>query len=221
VPLDNQPNIGLNMSKQIAKTAATGSPSIKTFVIGVVDTGDFISSGNLNQLAASGGTDKALIIKPNQDMAAQFAVALEAIKGQAIGCEFKLPSNDAGKIDTDKVNGRLCRQRRQRRECVRRQHPAGLRRHPWGWYYDDPADPTSILLCPATCTEVQKPGQKVDVNIQNGVQDSLHASQVVRRSRPANAWLSVSSHVRCPTLQRARRMSRRMHMRLRLFASLR
>ncbi|MBI5535553.1 MAG: hypothetical protein HY898_22675 [Deltaproteobacteria bacterium] len=167
-PYDGQPTTGLNMSKQIATNAAKGNPSIKTFVIGVVDPGDFVSTGNLNQLAAAGGTNKALIVKANQDMATQFATALEAIKGTAVGCEFKVPSNDAGKIDKDKVNVTYIVNGGAEQTVYAVASAADCDATLGGWYYDNPADPASIILCAATCAEVQKPGQKVDVSIQMG-----------------------------------------------------
>ena len=32
-----------------------------------------------------------------------------------------------------------------------------------GWYYDDPQNPTQILLCPETCTAVQGAGAGITV----------------------------------------------------------
>ena len=32
-----------------------------------------------------------------------------------------------------------------------------------GWYYDDPANPTAIIVCPATCSTLTSLGGEVDV----------------------------------------------------------
>jgi hypothetical protein len=36
-----------------------------------------------------------------------------------------------------------------------------------GWYYDDPTNPTTIFVCPQTCTKLQA-AQSVSVSIQFG-----------------------------------------------------
>lgn len=49
---------------------------------------------------------------------------------------------------------------------------AGCSSHPDGWYYDDAAAPTQILLCPSTCTTVET-GTGGCVNIALGCQTIL------------------------------------------------
>ncbi len=169
-PHDNQPASGLNLSKTIAQNAAAGNPSIKTFVIGVVDMGDFVSTNNLNALAKAGGTDTALIVKPAQDMAAQFSTALEKIKGKAVGCEFKIPTPDAGKVDPAKVNVVYKVNGGAEQKIYKVNDAASCDATIGGWYYDKLPDPTAIILCPATCAVVQAPSQKVEVSIQLGCQ---------------------------------------------------
>ena len=154
----------------IAQNAASANPSIKTFVIGVVDMGDFVSTNNLNALAKAGGTDAALIVKPNQDMAAQFSTALEKIKGKAVGCEFKIPTPDAGKVDPAKVNVVYKVNGGAEQKIYKVNDAASCDATIGGWYYDKLPDPTAIILCPATCAVVQTPSQKVEVSIQLGCQ---------------------------------------------------
>jgi len=167
-PADNQPTAGLNMSKQIATKALTENPSIKTFVIGVVDMGDWMSTNNLNALAKAGGTDTALIVKPNQDMATQFSTALEKIKGKAVGCEFKIPVPEAGKVDPAKVNVVYKVNGGADEKVYKVADASKCSATTGGWYYDNPVDPSAIILCPKTCEVVQTPSQKVDVSMQLG-----------------------------------------------------
>jgi hypothetical protein len=71
--------------------------SISTFVIGV---GSSLTS--LNALAAAGGTKQAFIVDTGGDVAKQFAAALDQIRGQAVSCDFAVPSD--GSVDSTKVN---------------------------------------------------------------------------------------------------------------------
>ncbi|MBI5534068.1 MAG: VWA domain-containing protein [Deltaproteobacteria bacterium] len=167
-PVDGQPLAGTNKAKQLAQQAAAANPSVKTFVIGVIDTGDFQGLNSCNSIAAAGGTGAALILKQNQPLAQQFSDALDKIKGSAVGCDFKVPSNDAGKIDTTKVNVVYTVNGGAEQTVYAVNTVGDCDATDGGWYYDNPADPTSITLCPATCAQVQKSGQKVDVSIQMG-----------------------------------------------------
>ena len=166
-PLDNQPTDGNNKAKQLAQQALAGTPSIKTFVIGTIDPMNFPALNSCKAIATAGGTE-ALILKQNLPLAQQFSDALDKIKGKAVGCEFKVPSNDAGKIDTGKVNVVYTVDGGQENKVYAVNSEAECDAADGGWYYDNPQDPTAIKLCPASCAAVQATGHKIDVAIQMG-----------------------------------------------------
>ncbi|MBC8067789.1 MAG: hypothetical protein IAG13_05590, partial [Deltaproteobacteria bacterium] len=83
------------------------------------------------------------------------AVAQEVISGSAIACEFAIPEAPPGEtFDPMEVNvqfddgiGTF--------EIGYVEGPAECGGVDDGWYYDDPANPTTILLCPQTCETIQ------------------------------------------------------------------
>lgn len=139
----------------VAATAFAGTPSLKTFVIGV---GSELSA--LNQIAQSGGTGQALILTGSN--AQEFLDALNQIRG-AIGCQYVIPPPPAGQNpDYGRVNlaftpeggpQTLVKKVGGASECV-----GGP-----GWYYDNPANPTKILLCPSSCDTVEFTPGKMDI----------------------------------------------------------
>jgi hypothetical protein len=145
----------------IAAAGASATPSkILTFVIGVGD-----SLSNLNGIAAAGGTSHAFLVDTSADVNSQFLAALNAIRGAALGCQYQIPVPQEGLPDYDKVNVQytpggggapaLIPMVAAEANCP----GSGL-----GWYYDNPAHPTQILLCPGICDMVKNdPAGQVDV----------------------------------------------------------
>ena len=134
----------------VAANALAGPHGIRTFVIGVGS-----SLVSLNLVAQAGGTDRAFLVDTGGDVAKEFADALDEIRGAASSCDFSIPGAGSGaeKIDPGKVN-----------VSYRADGGSSSTRVPQtfmgngsnydssgGWYYDDPAAPTLIKLCDATC----------------------------------------------------------------------
>jgi hypothetical protein len=83
---------------QIAAGGLAGTPSIKTFAIGVFAPSD-VTSGTmaLDQIASSGGTGHAFIVNSTtQNVEQQFSAALATIRGAALPCNYQLPPPTAG-----------------------------------------------------------------------------------------------------------------------------
>ncbi len=154
---DGEPNnCTPNTVADVAGHAAEGAkqtPPIKTFVIGVGEL------SVLNQVAAAGGTDKAIIVSTG-NAEKEFLDALNKIRG-AVGCQYLIPTG--GKSDPKKVNvlftpedgspGVLIKQSPSASACVGQV----------GWYYDNPDSPTQIILCPGACDLVTNKKGKVEV----------------------------------------------------------
>jgi hypothetical protein len=144
----------------LAAVALAGSPSVKTFTIGVFTPSDAPSgTAAVNQIASSGGTKQAFVIDTSsQDVETQFAMALSAIRGASLPCQYEVPVPEGGIPNYGQVN-------------VEYTSSAGVSSGlPYvetaakcgaggGWYYDtDPAQggtPSAILVCPTTCSTLQ------------------------------------------------------------------
>jgi hypothetical protein len=134
----------------VAAAALEGPSRIQTFVIGVGN-----ALANLNQIAQAGGTKQAFLTDVSGDLATEFSAALEAIRGAAGPCVFGIPegTTGGGAVDPSLVNVRLTPIDEEQPSIIAKTFdgsvggcdPAG------GWHYDDPAAPTRIELCEATC----------------------------------------------------------------------
>jgi hypothetical protein len=142
-----------------AAQAANGAPPVKTFVIGV---GSELTS--LNQIAQAGGTDQAFLVDTSNDVTQQFIDALNEIRASG-QCKFQIPVPEKGEPDYDHVNVALVdpNDKKNTKTVLYVGSEPACDPVKGGWYYDDPDDPKMILLCPATCDEVQLSGWSVEV----------------------------------------------------------
>jgi hypothetical protein len=96
-------------------------------------------------------------------VSAEFLAALNAIRG-AVGCNYKIPTPATGDPDPNKVNVAFTPDGGAQVIYPRVASEADCKGEK-GWYYDNPTDPHQIILCPASCDEVQFVKGKVDVVI--------------------------------------------------------
>jgi hypothetical protein len=136
---------------QLVKAAATATPPVTTFVVGV--------GAELTALdaiaAAGGGAPKAFLVDTGQDLEFTFSQALDQIRKQAFDCEFPIPTPAPGlMIDYTKVNVSFVTMTMEPFVYVVNQ--AGCAKNPSdGWYYDDPNKPTKVVLCSETCDRIR------------------------------------------------------------------
>jgi hypothetical protein len=154
-------------SSEIAAAGFTGSPSVRTFAIGVFGTDDPAGPSNLDAIARAGGTESAFVIDPGEDIAAQFLVALNAIRGTQLACEFELPAAADGEtLDFGLVNVDLSdASGKTRISKVTGGDACGEEN---GWYYDDELNPHRIITCPASCARFRSAAAGASVEIQLG-----------------------------------------------------
>ena len=135
----------------IAAAALAGTPSILTFVIGV---GPSLSS--LNGIAAAGGTTQAFLVDTGGNVNQQFLDAMNAIRHDALGCQYVIPTpTDGSTPNFDEVNVVYQPMGGNAQTFPNVMDLASCPANGDGWYYDDPANPTQIILCPASCTLVE------------------------------------------------------------------
>ena len=155
---DGDPNDCSSTPQNVAMAAAGVAMKIPTYVIGVGP-----SLQNLDTIAMGGGTMKATIVQTNnpQQIVTDFQNALNAIRGLTLSCEYGIPvPTNGGAIDFTKVNVVFTPTNAPQETLVYSQDCS----NPKGWRYDNPTNPTKILLCPSACTNVQKDKSgKVDV----------------------------------------------------------
>jgi len=145
----------------IASAAATGTPKIPTFVIGVgTDT------SNLDGIAQAGSSMNAFLVDTGGNVNQQFLDAMNAIRHAALGCVYTIPTG-SGPVDYNEVN--IVYQPGNGGQPVTLPYVTSKANCPAsgnGWYYDNPAMPTEIILCESSCSgiEVDMTG-KVDITL--------------------------------------------------------
>lgn len=160
---------------QIAADAYGANPSVPTFVIGVISPSDPGAQATLDQIAAAGGTSTAFIVDPNGDVTQAFLDALNAIRGNALACEYFVPLPEPPDvIDYGLVNVEHTPPGAPTPNTILYVgDEASCDPVTGGWYYDiDPSegDPTRILMCPATCALLQEGG---DLEIRVGCETEV------------------------------------------------
>ena len=163
---------------QIALEGRNGSPSIRTFVIGVFGANDASGRKNADQLAMAGGTDSAFIVDPSSDVSQQFLDALDAIRGSTLRCEYQIPTPSEGDtLDFGKVNVTLTDEGAEPETLLFVGGEDGCDPDAGGWYYDaDPSKnevPTKIIVCPQTCDAIH-------LTVNNRVDIALGCGTAVR-----------------------------------------
>jgi len=141
-----------------AAQAAAANPPVKTFVIGVGPELTF-----LNGVAQAGGTGQAFLVDAGPNTTQQFLDALADIRNTG-ACKLQIPEPTDGVPDYDRVNVTLADPNDpNNRDTIARVSGASACGPQGGWYYDDPANPNFIELCPATCDRVRTEGLDVEV----------------------------------------------------------
>jgi hypothetical protein len=143
-----------------ASECASGPEGIPTYVLGV---GPELE--NLDQIAAAGKTRTAYLVG-DEDVTASVLGALNSIRGDAtVPCVLEIPASRGGTaLDYSTVNivystSGCNYQPAYYVETAASCDDAG------GWYYDDPAAPSTVELCPRTCDDVSLPGAALRFSI--------------------------------------------------------
>ncbi|MEZ4225065.1 MAG: VWA domain-containing protein [Polyangiaceae bacterium] len=135
---------------EIASLAAAGAnfnPPVTTYVVGLPG----VDQSFANQIAKAGGSSAAILVS-NTNVQAEFEKALAKVRGQALPCEYEIPDKvSKGEIAYDFVNVVL--QSGGKSTNVLQTSDCNLGA---GWYYDDPTDPSKILLCPSVCANLKQ-----------------------------------------------------------------
>lgn len=117
----------------------------------------------LNDIAEAGGTSQAFLIDTDNPEATKtaFRAAIDKIRARAVSCELGIPAHPTPgkKFDKDKINVSKTLAGKKTAFLYDPDCEEGD-----AWHYDDEENPKKIVLCSATCEQVQsEPG--VDLNV--------------------------------------------------------
>ncbi len=133
----------------VATEALNGSPPVFTFVIGV---GGELSA--LNAISQAGGTGDAILVDTSTNAEAAFLKALDTIRRAAIPCDYPI-SAELG-VDVEKTNVTYTPAGGASQSYVFVGNEAGCAKAPnEGWYFDNEAKPTKVILCKGACDVVK------------------------------------------------------------------
>jgi hypothetical protein len=141
---------------QIALLAAAGvSYGIKTFVVGLPG----VNPVTVNQIAKAGGTDAAIVVG-SINVQADFQTALAKVRGEALPCEYEIPTKvEGGEVETGSVNV-LVTPKGGNAGIL----PQDAKCTAAGWKYDNALKPTKIIFCPTSCQALKTDfGAKVQI----------------------------------------------------------
>jgi hypothetical protein len=137
-----------------AQQAFMGTPSIRTYVIGLGNT------AALDQIALAGSGNATHYFPAQGDVAAQLLAALTAISG-TVTCDYTLPagaSADPRKVNVQVSLGGAMSQ------TLGYVGSSGMCSSMGGWYYDNPSLPTKLTLCAQSCDPLRgTPNSRVQV----------------------------------------------------------
>jgi hypothetical protein len=156
----------------IAAAGLAGTPSVRTYVIGVFAPEETVALDNLDTMARAGGSDGALIVDASGDVASLFVAALNEIRAGTLQCELQVPAAPTGQtLSYDRVNIELTANGVTRNLLyVENEDRCGTTE--LGWYYDvDPLSgekPTTIRICSDSCAELQALGSQAKLEIRLG-----------------------------------------------------
>ncbi len=139
---------GAAQIQQIADLAALyfNAYGIRTYIIGVD-----VNSTNIQLIAGAGG-GKGFAIDAGDPIQTLMLDALDAIKQEFVSCTIDLPDLDI--FDPSQATFTYTPGAGAAVTLPEVANQAACGGND-GWYYDDPADPASVTLCPTTCTAVK------------------------------------------------------------------
>lgn len=152
---DGEPNGCDENVSHIAKLAAEAKSTnnVLTYAVGLAGS----NTNTMNTIAMAGGTTQGFFIG-NGNASADLLAALKAIQGSQVACTFQMPTmgTNGEKVDPKLVNVNYTPGDGGAPVTFGQVPTAGdCTAQTGGWFYDDPAKPTTVTLCPTTCASVQ------------------------------------------------------------------
>jgi hypothetical protein len=179
----------LDEATSVVSDCLKGNAGVPTYVLGVGPNLD-----NLSRIAQSGGTRAAYLVG-DQNVAANVLNALNSIRGAAkIPCNLEIPRPASGAaLDYGQVNVLLAPTQCAYSPVFHVQTAADCGAD-GGWYYDNPAAPGFVALCPSTCDLARAGSAGLKFSI--GARPSSRRFAETRSSTLDKSSKARQSHVR-------------------------
>lgn len=131
--------------------AALANAGVLTYAIGLEGS----QQSFMDQIAQAGGTMASIQIQAGGMAEMQLLAALKSIQNNSVACQYQLPMPMNGMtVDPTEVNVTYTPGGGMPEELSQVSSSAACGAS-GGWYYDNETAPTTITLCPSTCTTVQ------------------------------------------------------------------
>jgi hypothetical protein len=140
----------------IADLAAAALPyGVTTFVIGLPG----VDQSFANLVAEAGGSQEAILVGTT-NVESEFKQALAKVRGDLLPCEYLIPEEvNSGEVQLTEVNVKVGEDGGDPEIIPQNPDCDGK-----GWHYDDPANPTTIVLCPDSCDAISgDTGASIDI----------------------------------------------------------
>jgi hypothetical protein len=152
---------------KMAKAALEGPAHVRTLVVASRSQDADEDLSGFENIAAAGGTSRALVIDPRADFSRQLTTALSAAASRRVACDLALPEPPAGeRLDYDAVNVVL--EGKAGRVTLPRVAGASSCTSAGGWYYDiDPTlgAPARLDMCKTSCERADSGAQSLRVEL--------------------------------------------------------
>ena len=143
-------NNSIEGAGMVAEAAFTGTPPIRTYVLGVGP-----SLQNLNLIASKGGTGAAHLVESGGS--GELLTALNEIRKNALTCDYTIPIVPGKPLDFKLVNIRVrVGAPPASEQLIERVNDRSQCGTTGGWYFDNNDAPTRITLCTTTCDPLLK-----------------------------------------------------------------
>jgi hypothetical protein len=149
---DGEPNGCDTNIGHIAKLAsdALAADGTRTYAIGLTGS----QESDMDQIAKAGGTTKGIFVADGANTTQDLLDALGKIRGAILDCDFPLPQPKPGlTVEPSLINVNLTPSSGMLSTLPQVSGEASCTGGA-GWYYDNPAAPTRIILCKSTCDSV-------------------------------------------------------------------
>jgi len=139
--------------------AEAADEGIMTYAIGLEGANEVTLGG----IAQAGGGGQALMVG-SADLNTELLAALDAIRKVAMPCSFAIPASSSSQsISVDAVNVCYAAAGAEAETIPQASQTEGCDSGQ-GWHYDDPSDPSEIILCPDSCAKAQSHDEgRIDV----------------------------------------------------------
>lgn len=160
LPNDCYNSNAVTETSDAAAAGLAGTPSIPTYVLGVVEASDTTSLDNLNAFALAGGTGTAFVVDTagtgNRSTRALFGNAMSQIRdANLLACTVPIPPATAGKVINSARASLEYTVGSTTTAIAWRPSYTSCDASTGGFYYDNNEAPTNVTLCPASCNTLQ------------------------------------------------------------------